>query len=363
MLKSACKKNKPEGSLLFGPAVHKAISDREDTLSAFSKAEKTSLPQAGRSDGNFVRRCPTSTDGGRPGKFSKSFHSSGQRIYQPRDSQPRGRTEYNLSRSPSRKDAPRTSTLRSNFLHKFCPSSKPSIINHRRPSAFVCQNLDPWILEMVFGYQLDFSSYPPLGKPRQIQPPLVTGQRQGTQAEIKALLEKQDNSSPDPPIQSRFLQQCLYGTKERWRVEADHQFKRPQQVYSFASLQDGEHLQPERCHPARRLDVQTGKFYQFKTLPFGLTSAPYVFTKLLRPIASLLRQQGLRIVIYLDDMLLMASSERRDEPHNHTPWLLLGFVLNHKKCITEPTQLIEFLGFIVDSRNTTLSLSLLIQTR
>ena len=95
VLKSACKKNKAEGSLLFGPAVHKAISYRADTLSAFSKAaEKTSLPQAGRSDGNFFRRGPTSRDGGRSGKFPKPFHSSGQRIYQPRDSQPRGRTEY-----------------------------------------------------------------------------------------------------------------------------------------------------------------------------------------------------------------------------------------------------------------------------
>ena len=101
------------------------------------------------------------------------------------------------------------------------------------------------------------------------------------------------------------------------------------------------------------------KFYQFKTLPFGLTSAPYVFTKLLRPIASLLRQQGLRILIYLDDMLLMVSDPGllRDQM-NHVTTLLesLGFVLNHKKCITENTQLIEFLGFIVDSRNMTLSL-------
>ena len=49
------------------------------------------------------------------------------------------------------------------------------------------------------------------------------------------------------------------------------------------------------------------EYYQFKTLPFGLTSAPYVFTKLLRPVAALFRQEGLRILVYLDDWLLMAS--------------------------------------------------------
>ena len=34
----------------------------------------------------------------------------------------------------------------------------------------------------------------------------------------------------------------------------------------------------------------------------------------------------------------------------------LGFLLNGKKCIMEPTQSIEFLGFIIDSRRMTLSL-------
>ena len=51
------------------------------------------------------------------------------------------------------------------------------------------------------------------------------------------------------------------------------------------------------------------EFYEFTTLPFGLTSAPYVFTKLLRHVASLLRQQEIRFLIYLDDLLLMASDQ------------------------------------------------------
>ena len=36
-------------------------------------------------------------------------------------------------------------------------------------------------------------------------------------------------------------------------------------------------------------------------LPFGLSSACYAFTKLLRPLIGYWRGQGLRVVLYLDD--------------------------------------------------------------
>lgn len=45
--------------------------------------------------------------------------------------------------------------------------------------------------------------------------------------------------------------------------------------------------------------------YQFKCLPFGLTSAPRVFTKVLKPLIVYVRRLGLRICIHLDDMLIL----------------------------------------------------------
>ena len=47
--------------------------------------------------------------------------------------------------------------------------------------------------------------------------------------------------------------------------------------------------------------------YRFVALPFGLASAPRVFTKVLAPILALLRQQGIAIVGYLDNLLRAAS--------------------------------------------------------
>ena len=55
--------------------------------------------------------------------------------------------------------------------------------------------------------------------------------------------------------------------------------------------------------------------YELQSLPFGLSSAPRVFTKLLKPILAGLRHQGMRLIMYLDDMLVMAQSREKLESH------------------------------------------------
>ena len=48
--------------------------------------------------------------------------------------------------------------------------------------------------------------------------------------------------------------------------------------------------------------------YQFTCLPFGLATSPREFTKLLRPVVALLRQQGVKLHVYLDDWLIRADN-------------------------------------------------------
>ena len=50
------------------------------------------------------------------------------------------------------------------------------------------------------------------------------------------------------------------------------------------------------------------KTYQFVCLPFGLTSA---FTKIMRPVVGALRQMGIRLIIYLDDILIMHQEKEQ----------------------------------------------------
>ena len=48
--------------------------------------------------------------------------------------------------------------------------------------------------------------------------------------------------------------------------------------------------------------------FQFKCLLFGLACAPWVFTKTLKPIVAQLRQLGVRLIVYIDDILILAES-------------------------------------------------------
>ena len=65
------------------------------------------------------------------------------------------------------------------------------------------------------------------------------------------------------------------------------------------------------------------QLWQFTVLPFGLNSAPYIFTKLMKPVIATLRKLGIRMVLYLDDMILMANSQEKAvsvQPISQLPW-------------------------------------------
>ena len=46
-----------------------------------------------------------------------------------------------------------------------------------------------------------------------------------------------------------------------------------------------------------------GQVYQFKALPFGLSTSPFVFTRLMKVIATFLRRRAITLRPYLDDLL------------------------------------------------------------
>lgn len=99
--------------------------------------------------------------------------------------------------------------------------------------------------------------------------------------------------------------------------------------------------------------------YEFNVLPFGLSTAPFVFCKLFKSILSYLRSRGLLIVSYLDDLLVLGDSKNSCLKNTRiTIGLLsrLGFLMNFEKSCLSPCQRISFLGFIWDSKNITISL-------
>jgi hypothetical protein len=77
-----------------------------------------------------------------------------------------------------------------------------------------------------------------------------------------------------------------------------------------------------------------------------------VFTKLLKPALSALREQGIRIVMFIDDSLIMAQGADILQQHLEilvTLFHSLGFIINWEKSCLHPKQIIEFLGLLIDS--------------
>ena len=89
--------------------------------------------------------------------------------------------------------------------------------------------------------------------------------------------------------------------------------------------------------------------YEFGSLPFGLSQAPRAFTKLLKPVATLLRSMGIRIVIYLDDILLLhQDQEELGKIFDKVLELLqnLGFTIKREKMLLSSSALRDLLDSV-----------------
>ena len=105
--------------------------------------------------------------------------------------------------------------------------------------------------------------------------------------------------------------------------------------------------------------IWQGEVFQFVCVPFGLTSAPRIFTKITKPILAYLRARGTRMTMYLDDTLIMASSREECVTQVHSTLRLfedLGFVVNREKSVIRPVQTITYLGFVISSTDMQVSL-------
>lgn len=89
-----------------------------------------------------------------------------------------------------------------------------------------------------------------------------------------------------------------------------------------------------------------GRHYQFKVLPFGLRSAPRVFTNCMAPVATHLRQRSHQIYPYLDDWLIKGASFRTAQKALMCCMSLfrrLGLRINREKSSLSPAQSLQSL--------------------
>ena len=98
--------------------------------------------------------------------------------------------------------------------------------------------------------------------------------------------------------------------------------------------------------------LSEGTVYQFKALCFGLLTAPQVFTKMFAAMSVWAHSHRIRLLRYLDDWLVLASSEA--EAKRNVQDLLsvchsLGIVINEEKSDLVPLQTANYLGMTIDT--------------
>ena len=91
----------------------------------------------------------------------------------------------------------------------------------------------------------------------------------------------------------------------------------------------------------------------FKALPFGLCVAPYIFTRVLEFPLRQLREEGVRVLAYLDDLILWGPTRLdllTDLEKVLTSLQKFGLIINREKSMLQPVQDIVWLGVRWESR-------------
>ena len=228
-----------------------------------------------------------------------------------------------------------------------------------------------------FGYRLPFLSAPPLsGAPLPMPSYSPTSIKGAALEEVTLALVAKGAVElaplPSPGFYSRLF--VVWKTSGSWRpvidlshlnrfVDVSHfQMETIQSVLLsvrqgdwMASIDLKEAYLQVPIHPSSRhllRFVFRDRVYQFKALCFGLSTAPQVFTRVMAPVSAILHSMGIRMRRYLDNWLVQSSS--RDSLVRDLQTVLslcheLGIVVNPQKSNLVPSQIVQYLGVVIDS--------------
>ena len=265
------------------------------------------------------------------------------------------------------------------FKSRFCsPVVNPALLagrlGHFLPNWRRITN-DPTVLETIQGYKLKFIS-------TLVQSTVRHPLQFSCSEKIDALLEK-EALHVVKPVSDQFISNLFLVLKRDGKSRPVINLKDLNTFLQYDHFKmEGIHLLRDLLQPhdwLGKIDLKDAYFVipiwknhrkylrllwkntllEFACLPFGLAVAPRLFTKVMKPVVALLRRAGIRLIIYLDDLLFMNQSQVGLEQDMVTARYLLenlGFVVNFEKSCFVATQQLEFLGFLVNSRDMTLLL-------
>ena len=247
-------------------------------------------------------------------------------------------------------------------------------------SNWECITQDPWVLESVKGVKLEFVTNPVQRfPPNQLKFCKETADL--VHMEIQDLKQKMQFKCQT--LLSRFCKHNFSSSKEGRGHTSYHKSKRTESTFGLRTLQNGGHSFTSRPLNSKRFSGENrsqrrlphcsylGKSPEISQVSMGTWNSGIQFPSI-RCLRSsthlhkthensngLLRRLGCRLIVYLDDILLMnQSAEGLKKDQDLTIHILtsLGFIINYKKSVLDPSNCQEFLGFRVNSQEMTLSL-------
>ena len=238
---------------------------------------------------------------------------------------------------------------------------------------------ETWVVTVLRdGYRVPFKdSPPPLARTPGSFPTYRAGspRAQALRQEVEAMLAKgalEIARDPGPGFYSRlFLVEKATGG---WRpvIDLSHlndfvqltPFKMETVASVLLSVREGDFLASLDLKDAyfqipihgssRKLlrFMSEGTVYQFRALCFGLSTAPQVFTRVFAAVSAWAHARGIRLLRYLDDWLVLSSSEKKAKESIRELLSLcrtLGIVINEKKSDLVPSQSAKYLGMTIDT--------------
>ena len=157
----------------------------------------------------------------------------------------------------------------------------------------------------------------------------------------------------------RILNKLLWKQKMRfedWKIAVEY-FEKDSFCFKFDLSKGYHHINIFPGHQTFLGFSIKGKYYCFTVLPFGLSSAPFVFSKVLREMVKYWRSNSIKIVMFLDDGWGTNSNRQMcsaDACFVRNSLEEAGFVINYDKSIWEPVQKLEWLGLFWDSEQLSL---------
>ena len=237
---------------------------------------------------------------------------------------------------------------------------------------------DPWVLNVVTnGYDIEFTSPPPIQGGGRVTPiPEDPDKRAVLQEELALLIQKEAvvraTGEEGPLFLSSFFLapkkpaswrpilnlrplNTVYIRPRRFRMETLAVIIPSLQRGMWAAsldLQDAYLHVPVSFRSQRYLAFSYRQVqFKFRTLPFGLSTSPRVFTRVVGVVVAELRRRGILLFSYLDDWLILgAHRNQTSSAVSETISLLdsLGWLINNRKSHLTPALALHYLGARID---------------